>query len=92
MSHTFQLGTVINPNLRVETGRVHEPVTARENILNICAQDLEQAYEYNGTIIDRFVAPPSLVGLAHVAFADHRHMILDPDMVWLYHLHRSHVK
>src|SRR5690606_21349168 len=26
---------------------------------------------------------PHLVGLAHYAFAQHRHMILDPDMVWV---------
>lgn len=85
MTHTFQLGTVINPDLQVETGGIHERqrTTVAQNIMNICGQDLEQAYDSGSEIFDRQVAPPSLVGLAHIAFAQHRRMILDPDTVWL---------
>lgn len=85
MSYTFQLGTIINPHLHVETGDIdhHIKVTAQQNIANMCSQGLEQAYEHWGSIIDRHAAPPHLVGLAHIAFAQHRHMILDPDTIWL---------
>ena len=79
MSHTFELGLKIKPDLTLRT-KLGAQIPAREAITRSLGGDVEQCSLPEGRIISVI---PNLVGLAHTAFAEHYHMIVDPDMVWL---------
>ncbi len=52
---------------------------AFEALLN---QEVEACSEYEGRIVDyRYIHP--LIAAVHVAFCDHRPLVLSPDMLWL---------
>ena len=80
MSYTFELGLAIDPNLRMNTSPGRS-VSISSKFKEHLGADFEQICENNANILD--YTPANLVGLAHEAFSNHRHMVLSPDAVWL---------
>ena len=79
MSKTFDLGGSVS-------GGSFKIITAEAQFIKILGGDLEQTCKpdhqlIGGGMCDAVVA--NIVGLAHLCFASHRHMILDPDTIWL---------
>ena len=83
MSHTFELGLKVTPNLGLNTEQYHDRLTTslHQAVVKNVGTDVEQTSVPGSRLIDG--PGPHLAGLSHLAFADHRHMILDPDTVWL---------
>lgn len=80
MSKTFELGGELN------TAPVHSTIDVQTQIIQKIGGDLEQVCQLEHRLIggDKWSSPVSnIVGLAHLSFAEHRHMILDPDTIWL---------
>jgi hypothetical protein len=75
MSITFELGGQLN------TGKLTRVSDTQQYIIKKIGGDIEQMCEL-GQLLQSFV-PSNLVGLAHLSFANHHHMILDPDTIWI---------
>ncbi|MCK9567375.1 DUF4419 domain-containing protein [Candidatus Pacearchaeota archaeon] len=76
MSKTFELGGELN------TAKVRSTIDVRNQIIQKVGGDLEQVCQMDRLLIGGGCVS-NLVGLAHLSFAEHRHMILDPDAIWL---------
>ena len=75
MSNTFELGGELN------TGKIDLTINIKDQIVQKIGGDLEQVCILEQPLIKGVIS--NLVGLAHLSFATHRHMILDPDAVWI---------
>ena len=81
MSHTFDLGLKITPSLQLNTAPSPNTATPKEILPRLVGTAVEQTCQSTDVLIAG--APPNLAGLAHQAYANHHHMILDPDTVWI---------
>lgn len=75
MSKTFELGGQLNTDIDYST------IDINSQIKNIIGGDLEQVCKLENKLLKGVVS--NIVGLAHYSFATHRHMILDPDTIWI---------
>jgi hypothetical protein len=75
MSRTFELGGSINTSLATRT------IDIVEQMKKVLGGPIEQACQLHSPLLAW--TSSNLAGLAHEAFSEHRHMILDPDSVWL---------
>jgi len=76
MSKTFELGGEVNAK------PVRSTIDVRNQVIQKVGGDLEQVCQLESLLIGGGCVS-NLVGLAHLSFAEHRHMILDPDSIWL---------
>lgn len=74
MTTTFDLGGI------VDTSSLGDSIPLPKKIIELCGGDIEQTCDLSTPI---FNFTSNLVGLSHCAFARHRHMVLDPESVWL---------
>jgi len=72
---TFKLGGEVN------TKQITDTISVDKQIIEKIGGDVEQVCKLDKPLINGCIS--NLVGLAHLAFASHRHMILDPDAVWI---------
>ena len=79
MSYTFDLGLALNKSLQLNSDP-QKTVTAESAVKSLLKGDCEQCCDISDSLIG---GKPHLVGLSKVAFSQHRHMILDPDTIWL---------
>ena len=75
MSITFEVGLALDKKLVLNTGL--ERKSPLREVLTAKYGDLEQCS--SGEVVP---GVSNIVGLAHTCFAQHRHMILDPDAIW----------
>jgi hypothetical protein len=93
MSRTFELGGEVNTN------RIDSIISVRDQIVQKIGGDIEQVCELPHSLIGDIRGhhesyTSNLVGLAHLSFSKHRHMILDPDTIWITieHSLATHIK
>jgi hypothetical protein len=75
MSITFELGG------NVDSGKIPYTIGVKDQIIKKIGSDIEQVCKLENQLLEGCIS--NLVGLAHISFATHRHMILDPDSVWI---------
>lgn len=75
MSITFELGGSVNND------KIPYVIGVKDQIIQKIGGDIEQVCQLKQQLLSDCVS--NLVGLAHLSFATHRHMILDPDSVWI---------
>lgn len=55
---------------------------ALQRLLSVAPADLESCSRYHGTLVDTAPSHP-LIAALHLAFAEHRPLVLTPDVIWL---------
>jgi hypothetical protein len=78
MSYTFEVNDVYQNTDPIDD---KDTISIQEQIIQKIGADVEQVCLLPTPLIK--YATPNIVGLAHQAFSDHLHMLLDPDDVWI---------